>query len=210
LFWANGADTESGGFHSTDYINMESDSHAITISRADIHFKSAWIWDWSNLLTFRIEAVNEDASKRIFIGVAKESDLESYLEEVGHTQITDFSVRPYEVDSVNITGISEPMAPISIPNTNRPPYEEFWTESAHGPGPQDLEFELEAEDFVITLMNDDGSAGIDLNLKLGTKEPLILGTAVAFLVAGIVALMLAVVMFRFARYGLIPKSKHNG
>ena len=207
LFWSHWADADSHGYQSSQLIHIDKAPYAITIERGDVHLRSAWIWDWSNLVSFKIEASNADNSRPVFIGVAENSASAAYLDNIEHDRITDFRIRPFKIEFEHIPGNSEPVAPRTIPNTQTPPYEEFWTDSAYGTGSQTLEIELEAEDYTFVLMNDDGGAGIDMEVTIGAKVPLILGTAVAFLVAGIVATILAAGMFVYARRGLFPSEK---
>jgi len=207
MFWANSANTNSESYHTTDTIRFEEDSYAITVDRSDIHLTAAWLWNWSNFIDFKVEATSNDPSKPVFIGFAQEEDFTAYFNNVAYKDITDFSIRPYNVEVDVITGDSIPvMPPGSI--DDKPPYEEFWEFSASGTGTQVMECELEAEDYVLVLMNADGSAGVDMNITMGAQAPLILGTAVAFLVAGIVTIILAGVMFNYAARGL-PYSKND-
>jgi len=202
LFWSHWADADGNGYQSSEVIHIHKDSYAIIIERDDIHRKSAWIWDWGNLISFKIEAINHDPSRPIFIGVAPQADVEVYIDDVEYNQITDFRIRPYKIEFVDIHGNSEPLAPRSFPNTHTATDEEFWAGSVYGTGSQILKIELEAEDYTFIIMNDDGAAGIDMDIKVGAKAPLILGTAVAFMVAAIMATTLTVAMFVYARRGL--------
>ena len=209
MFSASSAGTDSNGFTTTETLKLQEESHAIVVERGDIHLRAAWVWDWGNLVDFRVEASSNDPSKQLFIGFTELDNFEAYFDDVEHDQITDFSIRPQELEFTNVSGNKEPWpaAPASI--DNKPPYEEFWANSTSGAGTQILEVELEAEDYVLVLMNDDGTAGVDLDLKIGVKAPLIFGTAIAFLVAGIVSIVLVFVLFNYGIRGL-PYSNIKG
>jgi uncharacterized membrane protein len=47
-------------------------------------------------------------------------------------------------------------------------------------------------------MNDDGSAGVDMNIVLGAKVPLLFGVGVGILVAGVIALFISILMIYFS------------
>lgn len=185
LLWANSALTDDEGFYTTRFVRVDRDSNAIVTEPADIDLGAAWIWDWSNLVTFKVKGYNDDPSKQIFMGIAEESDLDTYLYDVEYDEITEFSIHPYEIDYRYHPGSSRPTAPSS---------QTFWTSSAHGPGTQSVEWTLETGTYSLVLMNDDGSAGLDLRVAVGAKVPLIFGTGVGFLIGGIVGLIIGFLM----------------
>jgi hypothetical protein len=193
LVWANSALTDSEGFFTTKARQIERDSYAIVTVPADIDLEAGWHWgwrwDWSNFVTFKVEGSNNDPSKQIFIGIAEESDVKDYLSGVEYDEITEWSIHPYKVEYEHHPGSSVPTAPIS---------QTFWTESAHGAGTQTLKWEPETGSWVLVLMNDDGSAGIDLSGSVGVKVSWILGIAIGFLVGGVVALITGILMVYFA------------
>jgi uncharacterized membrane protein len=135
-----------------------------------------------------VEGSNNDPSNQIFIGVATESDIDAYLGGVEHDEMTNLNIYPYSVDYKNHPGSIVPGAPTS---------KTFWTESTYGAGTQILEWELESGSHVLVLMNDDGSAGIDMDIVLGAKVPLLLGIGVGLLVGGFVALSISILMIYF-------------
>ena len=180
LIWADNTIKDSEGFYTTKTVQLERDSYAIVTPAADIDLRAAWLWDWGNLATFKIEGSNNDPSKQIFIGVAEESDIQAYLSGVEYEEITQFRIRPYRVDYRNHPGTSEPTTPTS---------QTFWTASTHGTGTQTLEWELETGSYSLVLMNADGSAGVDLSTVLGAKIPLIFRVGVGLLIGGIVVLI---------------------
>ena len=194
LIWADNTLKDSEGFYTTETVQLERDSYAIVTPSADIDLRTAWLWDWDDLATFKIEGSNNDSAKQIFIGVAEESDVKAYLSGVEYDEITQFDIYPYRVDYRNHTGTSEPAVPTS---------ETFWTASTHGAGTQTLEWELETGNYVLVLMNTDGSAGVDLRTVVGAKVPLIFGLSLGFVIGGIVVLVIGGLMVYFA----VRKSK---
>lgn len=187
--WANSALTDDEGYLTTKTLGIDQGSYAVVTEPADVDIGSAWVWDWGNLVTFKVEGSNDDPSKNIFIGVAEERYLDDYLRDVAHDEITDFDVRPDRLEYRHITGDSEPDAPTT---------QTFWRESARGSGTRSLQWELESGNWVLVLMNEDGSAGIDLSVVLGAKVPWLFGVGIGLLVGGIVVLAISVIMVYFS------------
>lgn len=190
--WANSALTDDEGYFTTKTFQheLDKDSYAIVSEPAEIDVGHAWVWDWGRLATFKVEGWNDDASKGIFIGVAEESDLRVYLEDVWYHEVTDFRIKPDRLIYDEHTGDSIPDPPTSQPF--------LWEESVSGTGTQTLRWDLESGTWVLVVMNDDGSAGLDLSVQLGVKIPWLFGVGLGFLIGGVVLLVLGIVMIYLA------------
>jgi len=193
LLWADNVIKDSEGFYTTRTIQIEKESYAIVSGPADIDIDTGWDWGWGwdlgDLATFKVEGSNNDPSNQIFIGVASESDIDVYLNGVEYDEITDININPVRMDYRNHPGSIVPGDPTS---------QTFWTESSYGAGTQIIEWELEPGSHSLVLMNTDGSAGVDMNVVLGAKVPLLFGVGVGVLVAGVVALSLSILMIYFS------------
>lgn len=189
VLWANGALTDDEGYLTTKTIRIDKGSYAVVSEPTDIEVGSWWIWDWGDLATFKIEGSSNDSSNNIFMGVADESDLNSYLRDVNYDEVTDFHVNPDRLDYRNRPGNSEPAMPTT---------QDFWLESVNGPGTQTLAWDMQAGTWSLILMNEDGSAGVDLSVVLGVKIPWLFGTGLGLLIGGIVALPLGTLMIILA------------
>ncbi|UCG83936.1 MAG: hypothetical protein JSW38_03715 [Dehalococcoidia bacterium] len=179
--WANSALTDDEGYITTETIRIDKDSHAIVSEPTDIEVGSWGVWDWGDLVTFKIEGSNDDSSKNIFLGVAEERDLKGYFSDVNYDEVTDLEINPDRLEYRNHPGSSEPAAPIT---------QSFWLEFVNGPGTQILKWELQPGAWSLVLMNEDGSAGVDASVVLGVKIPWLLGAGVGLLVGGILVLLL--------------------
>jgi uncharacterized membrane protein len=193
LLWADNTIKDSEGFYTTRTIQIEKDSYAIVTGPANIDIDAGWGWGWGwdlgDLATFKVEGSNNDPSNQIFIGVARESDIDAYLSSVEYDEMTQLHIYPYSVDYRNHPGSIVPGAPTS---------QTFWTESTYGTGTQILEWELEPGSHSLVLMNNDGSAGVDMNIVFGAKVPLLIGVGVGILVAGAVGLLISILMIYFS------------
>jgi len=193
LLWADNTIKDSEGFYTTSTIRIEKDSHAIITGPADIDIDVAWNWGWGwdlgDLVTFKIEGSSNDLSNQVFMGIARESDFNAYLSGVEYDEMTRLHIYPFSVDYRNHPGSIIPGAPTS---------QTFWVASAHGAGTQVLEWELEPGSHSLVIMNDDGSAGVDMDIVLGAKVPLLFGVGVGLLVVGVAGLFTSIVMIYLA------------
>jgi hypothetical protein len=186
---AHGAFTDDDGYFTTKTLRIDKESHAVVSEPTDMDVGSWWVWDWGDLAYFKVEASNDDDEKGVFMGIADEHDLDHFLSGVEYHEITDFDIRPDRLEYRNHPGTSEPEAPTT---------QAFWLESVSGPGDQTLEWELESGSWSFVLMNDDGSAGVDISVIAGVKIPWLHSTAVGLLAAGVVGLVLGIVMIVLA------------
>jgi hypothetical protein len=183
--WANAALTDDEGYYTTKSLRLDKDSYAIVTQPAEVDLGAAWAWDWSRLVSFKVEGRNTDPAKGIFIGVAEEQDVLSYLRDVEYDEIIDFQIDPDEFSYWNHPGSGVPAPPTA---------ETFWSESAHGAGTQKLEWTLKSGTWSLVLMNEDGSQAVDLRGVVGVKIPWVFGLGLGLLIGGIVALVLGAVM----------------
>ena len=193
LVWLDKAHSESEGFITTNTIYLERASYAITTEPAEIDFEIEiepwWFVDGHDIATIKVQGSSEDSSKQIFIGIADEADVQAYLNSVNYDEISEFRVSPFRVYYTNHPGSSAPAAPTS---------QTFWIISEYGPGTQTLEWEVETGNWVLVLMNTDGSVGTDLNGVVGIKVPWIFGVGLGILIGGIVLLIISIVMIVLA------------
>jgi len=184
---------DSEGFYNTKTIQIEKDSYAIIVGPTDINVDVGWDWGWGwdlgDLITFKIEGSGYDPSTQIFLGIARESDINTYLDDVEYDEITDLNVFPFRVDYRNQPGSVVPEVPSS---------KTFWIVSNYGPGTQIIEWELEPGRHSLVIMNADGSAGIDMDVVFGVKVPLLFGISVGLLIGGGVLLAISILMIYFA------------
>ena len=187
--WAHAVLADEEGFFSTRKIDVERDSRAVVTRPADVDMSASWVWDWSDVVTFRVEGSSDDISKQVFIGIADESDLDSYLQGVEYDEIDEIRFDPFEIDYTRHPGGAEPSAPTS---------RGFWEESAYGSGTQVVDWTLRTGSWSLVLMNSDGSAGLDLDVRVGARIPWLFGTGLGMLIGGGVGLILGMVMVYLA------------
>ena len=194
LVWANGALTDNEGFFSTETSRFGSDGYAIVSEPVDMDWDAVCGMGWAcrpgNLVTFKVEGENRDASKGIFIGIAEESDVEEYLDDVEYDEIVQWQADDFELNVEYATqdGTAVPA----------PPASQDWAASVHGTGTRTLEWEPQSGNWVLVVMNEDGSAGVDVNGAVGAKVPWVFRAGVGLLIAGVVVLVVGIIMVCFA------------
>ena len=196
FIWLDIARTDNEGFVTTRTIHLDKTSHAIVTEPVEIDLRAAWLWDWSDFGTIKVEGSNDNPLKQVFIGIARDADVKAYLSNVEYDEIGEWRIWPHRLDYTNHPGTSVPAAPTT---------QIFWTVSAHGAGTQTLEWELEEDTYSLVLMNDDGSSGVDLSIVMGAKVSWILWIGVGFLAGGAVALIAASLMVYFAARRKTPQ-----
>jgi hypothetical protein len=200
LVWANAALTDSGGFFTTDSTRLQSDSYAIASEPADIDWGAGcdmgWCRDPGDFLTIKVEAETSklgipEAMPGIFIGIGPEVDVADYLDDVEYDEITQWSSNSWgtDVEYRRHPGDSQPADPTT---------QTFWEVSAYGTGTRTLEWEPRSGNWVMVIMNEDGSFDIDAIGAVGARVPWVFWLGIGLLIAGAVALPAGIVMVYFA------------
>ena len=120
-----------------------------------------WVLDTNDLGKVRLQVESRD-DKPVFVGIARTSDVENYLQGVSHTTLTDVDTSPFEATYDNHAGNRRPVAPADS---------QIWVASEHGSGKQTLNWEIEDGDYSVVVMNADGSAGVDADVSTGANIP---------------------------------------
>jgi len=146
----------------------------------------------SDFVTVEIEGESQDPSKGIFIGIARETDVDDYLSGVQYYEIVEWSSDPFDDPEVDYRLHSGSLTP-SDPTT-----EAFWEVAAHGSGRQTIEWQPEMGRWMLVIMNEDGSAGIDVSGEWGAQLPWLFWLGLGLLLVGVLALVGGVIMVYFA------------
>jgi hypothetical protein len=186
--FSNSMTKDSDGFFSTWTIKVKKDSCAIVLAPDGIDFGGGL--DTSELTTLKVEASNNNPSGQIFIGVVGEADIEAYLNGVDYDEITGLRILPSRAIYQNYPGSVVPGNPRS---------QTFWFESAYGSGIQSLIWNPEPDRHYLVIMNEDGSAGLDMKLVVGTKAGLLFIVGAINLMIGVFLLLLSLLLLLSSR-----------
>ncbi|MEZ5378581.1 MAG: DUF4389 domain-containing protein [Acidimicrobiales bacterium] len=180
------------GYFDTTLDRFATDTVAITAD--DITFAADpgspdWVLDALDAdVRLRVTNTNE---RTLFIGIARQADVDAYLAGVAHDEVTD---------------ITDSAAPVyrTQPGTLAiaPPIDQtFWEATATGSGDAELTWEATSGTWAAVLMNADGSPGVIADLNVGAKAAFVLPLAVIMMTAGALTTALAVGLIIFGALG---------
>jgi hypothetical protein len=133
--------------------------------------------------TVRLRATSTDSD--VFIGIAHKADIDHYLDDVKRTEISSIKYFPFEVEYRDIPGSHAPTPPVE---------EHIWTESASGPGTQEIQWTVAPGAWGIVVMNTDGTPGVTADLQAAVRSDLISPIATVLIIIGAVLLLIGLPM----------------
>jgi hypothetical protein len=166
---------DGDGFYGSEAKTLTTPTNAFVSDKLDFGTDTPdWLFRKGRLGTIRVSAT-ATAGKPIFVGVARESQLDAYLRGVAHDEITDFAFRPFSVTSARRPGTVTPAAPTT---------ESFWAATASGTGRQTATWAVREGSWSVVVMNADGAPGIVTDVSVGAKAGFVLWLGIGLLVAG--------------------------
>jgi hypothetical protein len=181
------------GYLTTDKHRFSADTRALATENLDADFDGGdWVIEPGDLGKVRLEADSRDG-KALFVGIARTSDVERYLNGVPHTTVHDVDAGPFDSFDADYARHAGQRHPAS------PEHAGIWAASAHGAGTQTVDWEIEDGNWSIVVMNADGSLGVDADVSAGANLPFLnelgwtaLGSGSFALVLGLGLIVLAV------------------
>ena len=148
-------------------------------------------WAWRDLVgTVRIRST---ADHPVFLGVAREADIQRYLGGVAHEIVRNPDDDPGEYDR-------QPGGRPSSP----PGAQSFWGASAQGTGEVHLDWDVENGHWALVVMNPDGGRYVDTRLDIGAELDALPWVAGALIGVGVLLALLAAGLL----YAAVPKRPH--
>lgn len=176
--WFSRAD----GFVVSPEESLGSDGYALVSDRVDLDAGPDWLPLPAAVLGHaRIQVTTAEADD-VFVGIAPAADAARYLDGVRRTA----------VDGLGFDG--PPRSGDRIPGGEPPgPPEEqgFWTAEATGPGGHHVNWDPADGEWMFVIMNTDGSAGVDVEARIGAELPALAPTGWALSVSGLIVTLLA-------------------
>jgi hypothetical protein len=169
----------------------------------ELSLNDDWIWWFRHPAAVRVRMTGD---KPVFVGIADRTDVVEYLSGVSHSRIDEIDFQHYtrsgawRTDYLDYVGTAVPM----------PPYDQsFWHVSIQGNGTQELTWEIQPSDWMIVIMNADGSRGVHAVGTVGVKAPWLLDIGIGFLVLAIafIAIGLVVILLTAQRTRRLVSSK---
>lgn len=154
----NGTQRDADGFFTTVAHRYDTPTRAITHEGADLTGIPAEL-DTGKLATVRIAATAAPGSGPVFVGIAPQASIDTYLAGVAHDRLRDVQVDPFRPSYARADGAAAPAAPAG---------ERFWVAQASGTRAV-LSWRVEKGTWGVVVMNADGSAHVAADISLGVK-----------------------------------------
>jgi hypothetical protein len=158
LLWVGHHKADDDGFYTSSSHTYSTPTRALTSDNLDVNGVPNWLTGSGRAGRIRIDPQGAGA----FVGVAKTSDVNTYLDGVAHDQVNDLDFDPFKLDTTRLAGEGRPAMPAAQP---------FWVASSTGG--KTLEWKVRDGDWTIVMMNADGSPDVSVAAKVGAKVPLI-------------------------------------
>lgn len=184
VLMVHGIQRDDDGFYTAGPERLRSDAYAITAEDVDL-VTDARDGDWMpgvDVGTVRVTVESLEHSS-VFVGIARQADIDAYLAGSAHDELADISLLPSDRAYRHGTGTAEPSPPAA---------QSFWVASAVGPGEQTLLWDIESGEWGVVFMNADGSPDVKVDARVGVKTDLFLPVGIGLLVGGLVTAALAV------------------
>lgn len=188
------------GFFRTDDIRLASPTHAIVSEEIDLDTDagpSDWLIDRGALGRVSIDVEARSGDVPTFVGIGPSDDVDAFLAGVARDEVRRIDLRPERVSYRHHPGDAEPAPPGDAG---------FWVVSTSTATSDRIEWKVESGDWTVVLMNADGSAGVDADVRLGIKVGWLLPALIGLLVGGVLAIAAGVALIVAGARHLYPPS----
>jgi hypothetical protein len=168
---------DSSGYVMTSPTRYSTGTHAIVSTSYRGGTTNDWFVGRDLLGTVRLRV---NSALPVFIGIAPEKAVNTYLANVSHAQDNTLTTRSADF---HVYSGGAPSSP--------PTAQGFWSASAVGAGERTLTWMPQHGSWRIVLMNADGSSGVSASVSIGARFPDLLTVSVAVLGGGILVLLLS-------------------
>ena len=175
LLWAGDYKTDDG-YYTTASHTYSTPTRALTTEtpRRDSGVPG-WLNVSDHLGRVRIDPTSSAAGTPAFVGIARTTDVDRYLDQVAHDEVNDLDFDPFTIETTRRAGEGRPAMPAA---------QTFWAAtSADG---RTLDWKVREGEWTAVVMNADGSPGVSVDAKAGAKVPLIGDLTRGFAIAGAV------------------------
>jgi hypothetical protein len=187
LFWVSENKTDADGYYTTATQHYSSPTRALTTDGIDVGADAPdWLFSSDTFGHVRIDPRSTGSAKPVFVGIARTRDVDTYLDQVQHDEISDVDLDPFTLDKTRRAGEGRPAMPAA---------QTFWAaSSADG---QAVDWKVRSGNWSVVMMNADGSPGVSVHATVGANAPLIRDLAwwltIPGAALGLIALLLVAV-----------------
>jgi len=187
------------GFMVSGVEGISTDSHALVFQDMDVQIDyeaSRVLRAMGGDIAFKVEAQSRDPSKRVFLGVAQDQNAASYLSAVEYDRLVSGSWEydPFIDDFPDYALSRHPGSAPSGP----PTMHSWWVAQEAGLGAQVLTWRPTSGSYWVVVMNEDASAGVDVDVRLGVRVPILGSLGSILLTSGILIGLIGAVILYFA------------
>ena len=177
---------DEDGYITSDPATVDLPGYAIVLEDIDLDVDPmAWRWLQSRggLLKLKIITESNDPGTEIFIGVARESDMRPYIQDIEYQRVIDmdFDEENYEL---MFSAADFSLHPGGLPSAP-PTVHSYWVAHTSSADVQELVWEPQSGTYNIIIMNADGSEGIDADIQGGASVPFFGSIANILIYAGL-------------------------
>jgi hypothetical protein len=166
---------------------IASDYHAVGTATPALISETARISDATpggGTVTGATLRITGRSDQEIFLGVARTSDVDRYLDGVAIEQVQDFELTPYRIDTLRRDGRLRAEPPVE---------QDFWVASASGRSPT-LVWPVEEGDYRIVIMNADGSPGVFGEAQFGLQIRGLFGIGIGWIIAALLVAAVGILL----------------
>ena len=185
---AQSAFRDAQGFFVSGPHSFVSNGYALTSTRIDLGANpERGASNIGGIFTLRLRAESSNG-KQIFIGIAPSANVDSYLADVNHDEITDVSIRPFKATYAHVDGTSVPKPPSQEP---------IWVQTESGPGERTLTWHPRSGRWTVVVMNADGSPGVGARMSVGVRVRFLTWIGIGLLALALLAFIAGGLMLYF-------------
>ncbi len=140
--------------------------------------------------------VRSAKNQPVFVGVARDFDVSSYLKGIAHTKLVQVQY-PIALSTQDEKGTAGPLA---APDTL-----DWWVAKANGTGTQSIAWPIEDGPYDVVVMSADGKTAPDVQVDLGIEIPKAFASALGVFAVGIVLLALGILLILIRRRPTKPQ-----
>jgi Domain of unknown function (DUF4389) len=173
---------DADGLLRTDPQRFETSTSALVSEDLRLRFDGPdWLFAREVTGDVQLQVTSEEAEP-VFVGVAPRPAAAAYLDGVARDVVA----------RIGDSEVTYRARPGGLPATP-PATETFWVESATGTGVQNVTWQPQEGDWVVVVMNADGSPGIAVDADVAAELPILTWVAVGLVAVGLVLLLGAAV-----------------
>ena len=199
LMGVTGIFDQGGGYIGIENVNFATSTQMLigremSVVIDDYDSPPSWLWepDFSDLVTIKIKA-DSNTGDGVFIGIVEAGDAYAVFGEAAYDQITKFNMENLRGRNPEVTYRYHPGETLTIVPTDL----DIWVAEVSGSGEQTLTWSPELGSYWLVIMNEDGSANVDIDAGVAVKMPILDNIGKGLFMGGLVLLAVGVAIVYF-------------